>query len=58
VWHNPYDDDRTRLVKPSYPSPPNLEFDPQFPRTVDDKDLLHRPRELKKGMLFLSHIFM
>jgi DNA-directed RNA polymerase len=41
-WTHRFDDDGNRLVKPSYPSPPNLEFDPEFPRTVEDEQLIHR----------------
>ena len=37
-----FDDDGNRLVKPSYPSQPILEFDPQFPRTSDDEELITR----------------
>jgi hypothetical protein len=42
LWTHPFDDDGNRLVKPSYPSPPNLEFDPKFPRTVEDGQLIAR----------------
>ena len=38
IWHNRYDDDGNRLVKPSYPSPPSLEFDPKFPTGVTEED--------------------
>ena len=31
-WTRNYDDEGNRLVKPSYPSPPELEYKPEFPR--------------------------
>ena len=35
-WTSNCDDDGNRLVKPSYPSPPELEYSPVIPRTLDE----------------------
>jgi len=36
VWTSNHDDDGNLLVKPSHPSPPELEYNPKIPRTYEE----------------------
>ena len=39
LWTSNHDDDGNRLVKPSNPSPPELEYNPEIPHTYEEKFL-------------------